>query len=868
MPLPEGQVAMLFSDIEGSTRLLRTLGTDYPRVLSDQRQIIREAIRQHDGHEMGTEGDSFFVVFASPSEAVAAAVRAQRGLDANAWPDGAQVRVRMGLHVGDLARHEEGYVGLELNRAARIASTANGAQVVISGPLATTVQDALPPGVALRDLGRHRLKDLLEPEAIFQLVVGGLPDITTPIKSLGAPSNLPRNRSPLVGRGAEIADVETMISEGCRLVTLTGPGGVGKTSVALTVAGRAEEATFEGVYFVRLEEARELDQAWALLAIALGYEGDESGTDAAIAVLGPGRVLLVLDNLEQLGDAGLLASTLLDRTGCTILATSRGPLRVRAEREFTVGPLALPGDAGSVEAVSASPAVELFVREAQRVRTSFELSTTNAAVVASICSTLQGLPLALELASSRLRLLSPDALEASLAEHLSIASRDVDRPDRQRTLSAAIAWSYDLLDPPHQDAFVRLGVFAGGCDVDAASFLLRSEPAINVLAVLDALADLSLIGFVDAPDGGTRVSMLRSVREFAQQRLRAREDAERIRCAHATHFTALAEEAGAQLRGPRQLAWSDRLTLEQDNLRAAFEWCTQPEGDPELALRLASALGWFWYTHGRSSEGRAWLERAVSRQPADADPGTRARALHALGVLQQQQGSNDQAAQSFEQALELWRAQDDRKGIAQELNSLGVTRWAQGRLEAAQALLDQSASLARQLGDDQRLASALSNLGLIALALGAVNDAIARFQEALQLDQQLEDTWAVAVDKANLGAAFLRDGELQRGHALLMDVLPTAVGLDDPDLLASAVEACAMAAGASGHPHRAALLAGGADSIRAAASAPRAPLDDAWLERELGPARAALGGPAFGEALVAGGALPLDDLLATAQMPL
>ena len=830
---------MLFTDIEGSTLHLRALGPDYAVVLSDQRRIMRSAIEAHGGHEMGTEGDSFFVVFDSPAEATAMAIEAQRGLHANAWPGGATVRVRMGLHVGDLVRHEEGYMGLDLNRAARIASTANGAQIVISDAL----RRELPvlDGVAFRDLGHHRLKDLPGPEHIFQLIVDGLPDIAMPIKSLGAPTNLPAPRAALVGRSDELDTVAGLVRR-TRVVTLTGPGGVGKTSLSLAVAASVDAAFPGGVYFVALEEAREADAMWAAIATAIDAAGDGDPKESVSAALASSSTLLVLDNLEQLGpSAALVVSDLLDGTAASVLATSRGPLRLRGEQHFPLEPLEL------------ERAIELFVAEARRVRPSFSLTGEDERKVAAIVARVDGLPLAVELVASRVRLLGLDAILRSLDDQLAVSSRDVDRPDRQRTLRAAVAWSHDLLDPELQQAFARLSVFAGGATVDAAAAVLEQADPLDTL---DALADVSLVSFGEGVDGDPRVTMLGAVRSFAAAQLAVRADEEHAaRARHAAHLAEFVEEAEGRLHGPDQLAWADRLTAEHDNLRAAFEWALAVGDGASAAGRISAALGWFWYTHGRAAEGRAWLERAPETP----------RVLQALGVLQQQQGDNDRALESFERALELCQAAGDRYGQSRALNSLGITHWAEGRLGPAEQALRDSAAIATEIGDERRQSSALTNLGIVLLTAGRVDEAVDVLSNALSIDRRHGNAWAIAVDLANLGMALIRRGDVTEGHALAAEALPTAVDLDDPDLIASAIEACASAVAANGDHRRALELVGGADRIRAEAGVPRPSMDEGHLEREIGPARAAMSRAESDEAMARGALLTVDQLVELAR---
>jgi predicted ATPase/class 3 adenylate cyclase len=850
---------MLFTDIEGSTSHLRRLGDGYATVLADQRRILRAAITAHGGREMGTEGDSFFVVFAEPADGVATAVDAQRALDAHPWPGGGPIRIRMGLHCGDLSRHEEGYVGLELNRAARIASTANGGQIVVSEAIRDAVGSGGATGLGLRyrDLGLHRLKDLPAPEQLFQLLAEGLPEITTPIKSLGAASNLPPSRTELVGRDDDVERVTRLVGDGARLVTLTGPGGVGKTALALAAAGAlGQRFTGGGIYFVDLARAVVANDAWAAIASAVGVVGDESGAAdpeaGTLAALGSsGQTLLVLDNLEQLADAADVVTELLDATPAVVLATSRSPLRLRGEHQCAVAPL----DGGT--------AVELFVREARRVRPVFDPDAAERQLIAAICRRVDGLPLAVELVASRVRHLGVAAIARSLEGRLDVSSREVDRPDRQRTLFSTVAWSADLLDPALRARFARLSVFAGGCAVEAAAAVLGVDED-EAFDVLDALADVSLVAFADAPDGGARVTLLHVVREFATSLLVAAAGGEEAaaHAAHAAHYAELAEDAEARLHGPEQLAASDRLSLEHDNLQVAFEWAQG--ADQRLAGRIAAALGWFWYTHGRAAEGRRWLERTVAWDLGALDPALGVRTAQALGVLQQQQGENEAALASFSLALDLARAAGDGAATARALNSLGITHWAESRLDVARTHLEESVALGRELGDEQRVAAGLSNLGVVLLTGMDFDAAVAVLREALVIDRRRGDPWGIAVDETNLGAALVRRGDLREGVRLLGATLPTSRDLGDPDLFASGVEACAMAAAIAGDPRRAVLLVAGADHVRGAAAAPRTPSEDAYLERELGPARAALG-RAVVDGLVATAPTREDDLLAVVE---
>ena len=594
--LPQGRIAMLFTDIEGSTRMVHDLGPVYADVLRDQRRLIRSAIAEFHGHEMGTEGDSFFVVFSTVEDALRTAVTAQRALVAHRWPGGGQVRVRMGLHVGEPARHEEGYVGVDLNRAARVASTSHGGQIVVSGEFHHEAVSVAIRELSFRDLGLHRLKDLPAPEHLYQVCVPDLPDITTAVKSLGAPSNLPGERNPLIGRDELVANLIDLLHEGERLVTLIGPGGVGKTSAALRIAREVSGDFIDGIYFVALEQTTTEDEAWAAIVSAIeSSSSEESPETSAVRILGDRRVLLVLDNLEQLRAAAAVAVTLLERTSAVLLATSRGAVEVRGERPVVVPPLLLPEQslvgAASVEKVLEGPAVALFAVGGATGPTSFALSADNVADVAEVCKRLDGLPLAIELAAARIRLLSPKRLLESLSAQLWLQSSEGDRPDRQRTLRGAIEWSFELLAEPEQQWFVALAVFEGGADLTAVEAIGPAVVGVpDAFTVVGELAHVGLVTLADAPDGGVRITMLTAVRELASALLQKGPETDAIARLHARHYTELAEDAEVNLRGPHQLLWADRVTLEQANLAVAFAWANNGSVDDRgLALRMASA---------------------------------------------------------------------------------------------------------------------------------------------------------------------------------------------------------------------------------------------------------------------------------------
>ncbi|HVF08306.1 MAG TPA: adenylate/guanylate cyclase domain-containing protein, partial [Actinomycetota bacterium] len=524
--LPTGTVTFMFTDIEGSTRLIQELGAAAYGAMQDRHSaIMRDAIATGGGVEIRTEGDSFFAVFSSANGALQAAVTAQRELAASSWSDGRPLRVRMGLHTGDGVLGGGDYLGVEVNRAARIAATGHGGQVVISDTTRALVANGLPPDVAIRDLGTHRLKDFEQLQHLHDVIVDGLDSDHPPLRSLpNRWTNIPAPRTSFVGRDREIAEAAELL-DATRLLTLTGPGGTGKTRLAAKLASDRLERYRDGAFFVDLSPVT--DPAFVIPEIARALRVREApGRDLADLLqdhLGERELRLVLDNLEQLIDASPIVGTLLDSSpGLTVLATSRIPLRLSGEQEFQLSPLALPApdQVADAERLTTCESVRLFVDRAAAVRPGFRITGENAAVVARIVARLDGLPLALELAASRLRLLTVEALNARLDQPLPLLTGGPrDRPERQRTLEGAIAWSHDLLNPDERQLFARLSVFAGGWTLEAAEAVCGDD--LDVLRSLGGLVDASLVRRTELDGGELRFSMLETIRAFATERLEA-----------------------------------------------------------------------------------------------------------------------------------------------------------------------------------------------------------------------------------------------------------------------------------------------------------------------------------------------------------
>jgi predicted ATPase/class 3 adenylate cyclase len=866
--LPAGTVTLLFSDIEGSTALLSRLGDRYREALSDHRVLMRAQFDACGGHEISTEGDSFFVAFESAADAVACCLAAQRALAGHDWPGGEAVRVRMGLHSGAVTRYEDSYVGMDVHRAARIAATAHGGQVVLSEPVLEGA-GPLPEGASVLDLGFHRLKDIAAPEHIWQLAGPGLRADFPPLKSLGTQTSLPLPATPTVGRDDDVERLRAVISRpGVRLVTLTGPGGVGKTRLSLATAAALDHAFPHGVFFVALATVRDTDVMWKTLAADLDVDGDASA--AVLEYLRNRRMLLVLDNLEQLDGAGeVVAALLAAAPGVVVLATSRGPLYVQGEQEFPVPPLGVAGGA-DVDAIAASAAVRLFAQQAAMVRPGFAITADNAADVAAICRRLDGLPLAIELAAARVRLLAPRALLARLGQSLGLATAEAGRPSRQQTLRNLVAWSYDLLTPGLAQVFRRMSVFAGGCDLDALDVVAAGgDGELDPLELVAALHDVSLITVTEGPDGEPRLGMLETIREYALERLEADDDADGARRRHAEYYAGVAERARDQMDGPAQLTALDRLEAEHDNLRAALAWSLEnPAADPAgqgeravIGLRLGQALSTFWYQHGHATEGRRWLQRAMDLASGDGGAPL-ARVAHGLGVLMDQQGEPDAARQLFEHSLAIWRELGDRDGQARELNSLGIAYRHIGQPAKARAFLEEAVAVNRETGDMGRLAASLANLGQLESSLGRWDRAMEVGQEALLLDRQYGSPYGVAIDQHTLALTTLRAGRPREARDLICDVLDYVASSGNPAFLLNTLELAAVIVGALDDVPLAARLLGASQAVRRESGMPLTQPEAELIDELLDPARASVTPQEWDAAEAAGRALSQPEALA------
>jgi predicted ATPase/class 3 adenylate cyclase len=870
--LPQGTVTFLFVDIEGSTRLLQELGNGYTAALADFRRLLRDVFAAHGGFEVDAQGDAFFVAFARARDAVAAAA------SINGVLTDRPLRVRAGIHTGEPTLTAEGYVGIDVHRAARICAAGHGGQVLLS----QSTRELLGGDTALADLGEHRLKDLREPLRLYQL---GHEDFPPP-KTLNT-TNLPIQPTPLVGRRGELEMMVALLRRPeMRLLTLTGPGGTGKTRLALHVAAELVDEFQDGVFLVPLAPIRDPDLVVPTIAHAVGVK-ETSGESLLAALLGylKGRtLLLVLDNVEHVLVAASQFSELLAAAAqLKILATSRARLHLSAEHELPVQPL---GEAD---------AVELFVERARAVKSDFEPDEA----VPEICGRLDGLPLAVELAAARVKVLPPHALLTRLDRRLALLTGGPsDVPERQRTLRATMEWSYELLPQPEQELFARLAVFAGGFTLEAVEDVCDAD-----LDALSTLVDESLVQCEEGLDDDVRFAMLETIREYALERLAASREEQALRRRHADRFLALAEDAEPHILRADQLAWLDRLRADHNNFRAALAWALE-RSEVELALRLIGSLRRAWVAVGYVSEARGWLEAAL-----DASDGMhgwiRAKALYGLGRVALVQGDYTEAVPRLEESAALYRDLGNAQGLvysladlawiatacgeherarslaeeavadarsagdevtlAAALHSLACAHLDHGEYARARQLFEESLALRRRLGDKRNIANSLSFLGATALLERDYARARTLLDESVSLGRDLSNLLVVSAALANLALVSLAECDVERASSLAAESLTLSAELGDKRTIVECLHALAAVSSARRDSLRCAVLSGAAEALHAASRTSPSPAERAVGEPALATARTDLGEEAFDAALAQGRKLTVDEAVKYAR---
>jgi predicted ATPase/class 3 adenylate cyclase len=905
--LPTGTVTFLFTDIEGSTRLWERDASAMHSALARHDEIVRSAIEGREGHVFKTLGDAFCCAFSSAPEALGAAISAQRALHDEEWGEGGVIRVRMALHTGAVEEQGGDYFGPALNRVARLLSAGHGGQTLLSLATQELVRDALPVDARLDDLGERRLKDLFRPERVFQISTPDLPSDFPPLRTLESlRNNLPLQPTPLVGREREVGEVCGRLRlEEIRLLTLTGPGGTGKTRLALQAGADVLEDFEDGVFFVSLAAVTDPDLFYTEIAGALGLQesGDVSLEDLLKEYVGRRELLLLLDNLEQVLEAAPLVGELLSAAPrLKVLATSRIPLGIYGEHEYAVPPLSVPDPKHlpNLGALSQYEAVRLFIERAGAAKAGFEITSENAPAVAEICARLDGLPLAIELAAARIKLLPPKVLLTRLSNRLKLLTGGAkDLPARQRTLRGAIEWSHELLEEGEKTLFARLSVFSGGRTLEAIEAICDAEGDLPVDALegVSSLLDKSLLLREETSEEESRFVMLETIHEYAREKLHESGEAAGVSRLHAEYFLAFAEEAEPELEGPDQASWMERLEADHDNFRAALSWLLEA-GQAESALRIGGALWRFWKSRGHLSEGRRWLSAGLAAGET-APVGVRARAMLVLGDLDVTQGDYPQGEEKLEAGLALCREAGNRRGEALALNILGFIASERNDLERAEKLLEESLALGRKDGmpvvihnalnglavlainrNDYARASVLQeeglgmaraagdvrgisihtiNLGLRALAQNAFERAEALFREARELFWKLGDLLNASIADLNLGNLALARNDFdlaeEQGVKVVVDLQERAEvwGID------GALDVLGSVAASRGEIRRAARIWGGVEGYREARGIPWPPDEREMIEPRIEAARTRLDEAAWEEEWERGRSMSLDQ---------
>ena len=771
MGLPTGTVTFWMTDIAGSTRLLQDLGPRYADVLAEHHAIIRAAVAAGGGEEVDTEGDAFFCVFRSVRGAVEAAARAQHDLASHAWPGDRPVRVRMGLHTGEGQLSSTGYVGLDVHRTARVAAAAHGGQVVVTAPTRALMEGAWPTGVGYVFLGSHRLKDLDSPELLYQLVFDGLPSRFPPLRSLEAPSyDLPFTQSSFVGRSQEVAELSRLVEEH-RLVTLTGPGGVGKTRLAVRTAAELSAHFPDGVAFVPLAAVRDAalvpDEVARALALPVGTYSGEVGLRRLSEQLSRRRMLLILDNVEQLLPGAEEIGALLDAlSDVTVLATSRAPLHLREEQEYPVRPLDVPADDGEpLSSLLQHAAVQQFLDRARAARPGFELRPEDAPHLARLVTAVGGLPLAVELVAARVRSLSLAQIAQRLGDQLGLLRGGPrDMPERQRALRDTLQWSYDLLDAAPRALLEVLAAFPGGATLEALEATTADLlPCADVLDALDPLVEHGLL--MPSVDDTNRYRTLQVVREFAAEMLQRSGRADEVWRRHADWLKGVVTVAAPMLLTEKQAEGLNRLREEYDNLRAVLQRTV--DADPVLAADIAAPLWRYWQMRGQLAEGRQVLDRLLDRLSPDDHPATRAAVLSARGGISYWQLDVPAMKASYGEAVQLYERLGVRAGLAEALYNLAFPAVQSRDYDEGERLARRSEELYADLGDAHGVARALWLRSLPAMHARRLDEAEDLLRRAAVTFRAAGDTYYLGWALRMLGRDLIMQGRLQEAREAL-----------------------------------------------------------------------------------------------------
>lgn len=839
---PTGTVAFLFTDIEGSTKLAQENTDVWEALRRCHHAILRSAIESHNGYVFQIIGDAFCATFHTAGDALLATIQSQTDLYREKW-GAAPVKVRMGVHTGKAEIQENGqYQGyLAMSRIQRLMSAGHGGQVLISLATQELIRDELPDGISLRDMGEKRLKDLIRPEHIFQLVIPGLPNDFPPLKTLETHSNnLPIQATPYMAREHETEAVrQKLLNPDIHLLTLTGPGGIGKTRLGLQVAAEMLDDFADGVFFVPLAPVN--DSALVVSTIAQVLNVREAGGISLIEMLqnhlSKKHLLLFLDNFEQVISAAPFVSHLLAvAPNLKVLVTSREILHIYGEHNYPVSALTVPDPRHlpSLEQLTQFEAVRLFIQRAQAVKSDFEVTNINAPAVAEICHRLDGLPLAIELAAARVRLLSPENLLLRLESRLRLLTGGArDLPGRQQTLRGTIAWSYDLLNADEKMLFQRLAVFAGGFTLEAAEAVCNTDNNLlfEIVDGVEALTDKSLLKREEGGDE-PRFFMLETIREYAVEIFSKDDEAGTLHRSHFDYFIKFAKQARSFLEKSEQGIWLNRLESEHDDLRAAILWAKENRLTMQGA-QLADALSLFWLMRGYLTEGRARIAEILS-QPNDLiDKELYARLLNQAGLLARYQGDYKSAAAFIGESLKVSRKLGDRHAIANALANLGFVVLHQENFAQAHEHYLEALRIYHELNHEQGIADSSSHLALIEFCKGNYETAYNYNEESLLIWQRLEDKQGIAWALSHTGNVVLQQGHYASAQEFFDRSLTIAVETGIKWQIACALEGYAGLAAAHKQAQQALCLASFCNELRRSIHVPLSPIDRTLFERTM-----------------------------------
>ena len=871
MQTPSAVTTFLFTDIEGSTRLWEQEPERMQAALARHDAIVRAAVERNDGQVVKMSGDGVHAAFGDPLNAVCAAVQLQEALADSVATNDVPLHVRCGVHAGVAERRDMDFFGSAVNRAARIMSVAHGGQVLLSQAVALLIGQRLPEDVALRDLGSIRLRDLSSPERIFQIVHARLRRDFPTLRSLEAtPNNLPQQITSFVGRERELTDVSKLL-RGARLLTLIGPGGIGKTRLSLQVAAEAMDDYPQGVWLVELAPLADARLVAQAVASVLGVK-EEAGrpvVEALVKYAKHRRVLLILDNCEHLLDAcaDLAKQLLQSGPNLKIMASSREHLRVGGETIYPVPALATPDpDEKFIHtALTHYEAARLFVERAVAVQPTFEISEQNAPAIAEVCRRLDGIPLAIELAASRARALSVETIAARLGDRFRLLTGgDRTALPRQQTLRALIDWSYDLLAEDEKALFRRLAVCAGGWTLEAAE-AIGVDGAIaraDILGLLSNLVEKSLVA-IDAEGG--RYRLLDTVRQYALESLEDSGEEAGVRTRHLVFYLSLAESADEKLRGPEAARWLSKLDLDWENLLAAHAWCDHADAGAERGLRLIHALRFYLTSRGLLALGLRETVGALHRPLAQARNLARCRGLFFAGQLECFRGHYDEAKRYLEESLAIAREMGDKSRIAIVLQPLAMACSGLGDKATARFHLEEAVAKAQEQGNKRELAGALNGLAQLYRAEGMLDQANPLYEQVVLLARGLGDRESIAIGLLNLAMVAVERESLDQARALLRDVEAIVAETGSKRLGESVLEVSAGLAVMHCEWDRAARFFGAAEAQMRTMGFQRDPGDEAFLLPLIAKARTALGAAPFAAAEAAGNACSYGEAIADAR---